>query len=382
LLQEEQKSVILAPVRELNRKFTMTPTALIFNEPPTVQEWQDILVFASKASSCSQWAVGDALVYGYKRFERGQYEEAMAVTGLEKQTLRVLKNTSASVEPLIRINDLSFLHHRLVAPMGAVDQKYWLGRAAEGDYDEKAGCNKMWTVARLRREIRLAKEKEEAVDVLYEPQISQMSYEVWLPQQPACDILLTDPPYSTEIKDIDAFANTWLPVAAERVKTTGRIYVFTGAYSKELRAYIEAFEKHVLPLGFSVPQVLVWTCENTLGPSPKMNYKLNWQAVFYSHGPDAEPLNCERLLEQLSVQKINAPDGRQGDRFHAWQKPIDLACRFVKHSAKEGDVLLDPFAGTGTHLLAGARGGLRAFGCDESRAMIDISVQRGCSEIG
>ncbi len=58
------------------------------------------------------------------------------------------------------------------------------------------------------------------------------------------------------------------------------------------------------------------------------------------------------MTEQFSVQDINAPDGRLGDRFHAWQKPDELAerviapgpnravafkCKGVKASGGDGD---------------------------------------------
>jgi hypothetical protein len=46
---------------------------------------------------------------------------------------------------------------------------------------------------------------------------------------------------------------------------------------------------------------------------------------------------------------LGAPDGRHGDRReHTWQKPDELARQFVEHSMKPGDLMLDPFAGTGT----------------------------------
>jgi len=39
----------------------------------------------------------------------------------------------------------------------------------------------------------------------------QERWETWLPRQEPCDLLLTDPPYLTELDDVAAFARTWLP---------------------------------------------------------------------------------------------------------------------------------------------------------------------------
>lgn len=201
------------------------------------------------------------------------------------------------------------------------------------------------------------------------PTIEQADAIEWLSRQDPCDLLLTDPPYSTDVDDIQAFAESWLPLALSKVKPTGRAFVFIGAYPAELAGY----------LATAMPeQVLVWTYRNTLGPTPSHNYKLNWQAILYFKGEDAPPLDCPVMLEQFSVQDINAPDGRQGDRYHAWQKPLDIADRFIRHSTKPGDTVLDPFACTGTFLIAGAALGRIAKGCDISEENIAIAGGRGC----
>jgi DNA modification methylase len=37
----------------------------------------------------------------------------------------------------------------------------------------------------------------------------------WLRTAPEADLLLTDPPYTTDVDDIQAFASTWLPLARQ-----------------------------------------------------------------------------------------------------------------------------------------------------------------------
>ena len=199
----------------------------------------------------------------------------------------------------------------------------------------------------------------------------------WLQSQPQCDLLITDPPYSTDVDDIERFAATWLPLALSKVKPTGRAYVCIGAYPNELEAYLAA--AHLGSHGLHCEQVLVWTYCNTLGPSPKYDYKLNWQAILYFRGEDAPGLDCPKMTEQFSVQSLNAPDGRIGDRYHAWQKPNELAERLIRHSTKPNDLVLDCFAGTGTFLLAAARLGRDARGCDQSPEILAIAAQRGCN---
>ena len=189
-----------------------------------------------------------------------------------------------------------------------------------------------------------------------------------------CDLLLTDPPYSTDVKDINAFVDSWLYKALDGVKDTGFAYIFIGAYPKEIQAYLNART----PSHMKLEQILVWTYKNTLGQNPKDRYKLNYQNCLFYRGVNAPDLNCPLTAEQWAVQEINAPDGRQGDRYHAWQKPIEIAERFIRHSTKVGDTVYDPFACTGTFLLASAKLGRKAYGCEIDPDNAEIAISRGC----
>jgi len=187
------------------------------------------------------------------------------------------------------------------------------------------------------------------------------------------DLLITDPPYATDVVDIEEFAQSWLPHALARVKTTGRAFVCIGAYPDELKAYLSVDPGHL-----ELCQVLVWTYRNTLGPTPKDRYKQNWQAILYYKGAEAPDLNCPVMVEQFSVQDINAPDNRHGyyERWHAWQKPDELAERLIRHATKTGDLVIDPFSGTGTFLIAATKLGREARGCDNNPEMISIAQSR------
>lgn len=187
------------------------------------------------------------------------------------------------------------------------------------------------------------------------------------------DLLLTDPPYSTDVDDIDSFVESWLYNALDGVKDTGFAYVFIGAYPDELRAYLNA----KTPDHMHLEQVLVWTYKNTLGQNPKDRYKQNWQACLFYRGINAPALDCPLTNEQWAVQEINAPDGRQGDRYHAWQKPMEIAERFIRHSTKPGMTVFDPFACTGTFLLAAAKLGRKSYGFEINADNAQIAFDRG-----
>lgn len=189
------------------------------------------------------------------------------------------------------------------------------------------------------------------------------------------DLLLTDPPYSTDVADIVSFVADWVPVALAKLKPTGRAYICIGAYPKELAAYLNVLNSQ---RKFVVDAPLIWTYRNTLGVTPHMKYNLNYQVVLHLYSATSRPLDTSITNEMFSVQDINAPDGRFGDRYHTWQKPDELARRLIKHATLPGDLVLDPFTCTGTFPLMAAHMGRKVMACDIDPVSLEIAQERGC----
>lgn len=189
------------------------------------------------------------------------------------------------------------------------------------------------------------------------------------------DLLLTDPPYSSDIDDIYEFAASWVPAALKKVASDGHAYICIGEYPEEIAAYygiVAGFEK------FDEIQLLAWTYRNTLGRMPNRRYGRGWQAILYLCGEDADDLDVPETKEQFSAMDITAPDGRHGTKHHKWQKPAELFERFIRHSTTEDDLVVDPFAGSGTTLLEAAELGRENRGCDADPETIQKAVERGC----
>lgn len=189
------------------------------------------------------------------------------------------------------------------------------------------------------------------------------------------DCLMTDPPYSTDVKDIEKFVEEWLPLALSKVKKEGRGYICIGAYPKEINAYLNVFLNQKK---FILDNPLVWSYKNTLGITPKDKYNLNYQMILHFYSEESRKLDTSITNEMFSVQEINAPDGRLGNRFHTWQKPNELSDRWVRHSTKEKDLIVDCFCCTGTFLLSAAKQNRIAEGCDIEKKNLDIAIERGC----
>jgi hypothetical protein len=66
---------------------------------------------------------------------------------------------------------------------------------------------------------------------------------------------------------------------------------------------------------------------------------------------------------------------------HPTQKPVALLERILLASTNEGDLVLDPFAGGATTLIAAMRLHRSALGCELSLDYIQIAVRRICSDL-
>jgi DNA modification methylase len=80
----------------------------------------------------------------------------------------------------------------------------------------------------------------------------------------------------------------------------------------------------------------------------------------------------------FTVMEENAPDGRQGNRLHTWQKPDNLALRLIRHTTKVNDLVVDPFTCTGAFILAANRLNRVGKGCDNNQENLNIAITRGC----
>ncbi|HMD32234.1 MAG TPA: site-specific DNA-methyltransferase [Candidatus Acidoferrales bacterium] len=77
------------------------------------------------------------------------------------------------------------------------------------------------------------------------------------------------------------------------------------------------------------------------------------------------------------------PPAREEKRFgkHPTQKPVALLERILQAASNPGDLVLDPFMGSGTTLLTAFRLRRRAMGCDLSLEWRDLSIRRICSDL-
>jgi hypothetical protein len=142
----------LPAIPNLNPKFTVTPTGIVFFGDLSPAEWDDLGSRLAPIAKSIALMLGDWINYGSKAYGY-KYNEAMKVTGLAEKTLRNHAYVARNVGHSLRDPSLGQEHHAAVAPLEPHLQKHWLGLAKEHNL----------SIPRLRKSIqagRLVTEEE------------------------------------------------------------------------------------------------------------------------------------------------------------------------------------------------------------------------------
>jgi hypothetical protein len=114
-------------------------------------------------------------------------------------------------------------------------------------------------------------------------------------------------------------------------------------------------------------ETIIWAAKNKKSRHA-FNYKLMKET---NHGK-----------QMKSVWQV-LPPSREEKLFgkHPAQKPVALLERIILASSNEGDLVLDPFMGSGTTLLSAFRLHRRTYGCELEFQSVSLALRRICSEL-
>lgn len=186
-----------------------------------------------------------------------------------------------------------------------------------------------------------------------------------LPTLPPCKLLVVDPPYLLTsggksglmrgIFDPATYANDgkivamcefsdWMPLAFDALADDADAYVMANDKNQF------AIQAALLEAGFKFHNLLVWNKVNAVA---NRWYMKNCEFTVYSWKGKAATIN-----DPSSKQLITCPQIDEGD--HPTEKPVPLMEHYISNSSKPGDLVLDPFMGSGTTGVSAVRLG-RAF---------------------
>jgi DNA modification methylase len=183
------------------------------------------------------------------------------------------------------------------------------------------------------------------------------------------DLIVTDPPYLINYQSRDGRTiagdtnDAWLRPAfseAYRVLRTSRFCVSFYGWSRA-DSYLTAWRA----AGFHPVGHLVWV-KSYASASAFLQYR-HEQAYLLAKG------NPERPLSPISdVQEWKYT----GNRLHPTQKPVLALVRLIRAFSQPGDIVLDPFCGSGSVPLAAKISGRRYIGIELRQDYYDVAQRR------
>ncbi len=184
------------------------------------------------------------------------------------------------------------------------------------------------------------------------------------------DLVIADPPYNLgkdygnnhdnkEFDDYLAFTKSWLIEAQRVLKPTGTIYVFMGV---RFISYLYSIMDRELGLHFN--SWIVWHYTQGLGKTKGFSPRHDDILAFTKTDKFTFNLDNVRVPQKYYRERNNMRGANPGDVWqfshvhysnpnrqnHPTQKPEGVIERMVLASSNENDVVLDPFAGSGTTL--------------------------------
>jgi N6-adenosine-specific RNA methylase IME4 len=218
-----------------------------------MDQWAEEGLILNAIHDASKWARGDWYAYGEHKWG-AKYDQGVEDTQLEEQTLRVESYVSRNVDLNQRRDDVSWTHHRMVAPLPSQEQERWLEKAAPEPGQKKAKL----TVAELRQEIKHERDALQATRLreLGEPDPFGVVYAdpPWRYQHQAAPNRAIENHYETE--DLEEIKGHW-----KEVNFAEDCVLFLWATSPKLG---EAFEV-LAAWGFEYRTSMVWV-KPSIGP--------------------------------------------------------------------------------------------------------------------
>jgi site-specific DNA-methyltransferase (adenine-specific) len=247
------------------------------------------------------------------------------------------------------------------------------------------------------------------------------------------DLVFADPPYNIGYKydqyedkrddhEYLDWTRRWIDGCARLLKPTGSLYILIGdEYAAEVRMHLKELERQ---RSLAFRNWIVW--HYTFGQNCRTKFNRSHAHLFYCVGPAViEKRSADPLPFTFNVGAIAVPSARQttygdvranpagklpddtwylrpqetaGEYFkpdedtwylsrlcgtfkervgwHPCQLPESLLERIIKVSSNEGDIVFDPFVGSGTTLAVAARLERRWLGCELSKEYAARAMER------
>jgi len=253
----------------------------------------------------------------------------------------------------------------------------------------KSAENQPWINSIIKGDCIAALEKlpENSVDMIFAdpPYNLQLEGALHRPDQSKVDAVDDEWDQFATFEAYDAFTRAWLLAARRVLKPEGTIWVI-GSYHNIFR-----LGTLLQDLGFWILNDVIWrktnpmpnfrgrrftnAHETMIWASPSQNakgYTFNYDAMKMAN--DEIQMRSDWLFPICNGGERLKDDN--GDKVHPTQKPEALLHRVIMSASKPGDVILDPFFGSGTTGAVAKRLGRNFVGIDREDKYIKAALER------
>lgn len=193
--------------------------------------------------------------------------------------------------------------------------------------------------------------------------------------------------YSAE--DYQEFCSSWVAASYKALKLGGAIYICCSQHN------IEAVLQSLRVSNFKVNNIIVWEKSN---PMPNTTKRLLTHSVEFvvwavkgkgwtfnaselrDINPDRQKNGSPRMMRDVwefpVVQGQERLRGSDGRALHPTQKPLELVRRTVIASTNKGDLVVDPFMGSGTTAVVAKMEGRKWIGIERDSRYLRAAKRR------
>lgn len=162
-------------------------------------------------------------------------------------------------------------------------------------------------------------------------------------------------------KHNDIKFSDWVPDIFRILKPQTHFYVMVN--DRGMKEMLNCAET----VGFKLVNMLIWKKNNA---TPNKYYMKNSEFTLLFRKGSARNINDMGSLQCVEINNII------GNKLHPTQKPVELMELYIKNSSNEGDIVFDPFLGSGTTAVAAVNTNRHYLGFEIDAEYFGIACQR------
>jgi DNA modification methylase len=197
------------------------------------------------------------------------------------------------------------------------------------------------------------------------------------------DLVLTDPPYNLgkfendnlQEEEFKNFSLRWLNECYRILKKNKPLFfTFWSDGMYEMYNIIKKTQ-------FNFVQTLIWYYPNIVGYKGKPLYIRSFDPIFVLSKDKPRKLNLikgQSSIDCWNILKIPKPQSnfKEDKLLHPTQKPVALFKKIIMENSNESDIILDPFLGSGTTMIACRNLKRSCIGIEINPEYIEITKKR------